>query len=156
MEISKINPRKIDVQPLSNFEIERLMYGVPGFEGVYAHNQIDSLKLKPKQGIIYNLEDTGQPGTHWVAIFIGDKHAEYFDSFGLPPDDRSLKCLQNSGKEPIYSDTQIQENSSIECGYYTMAFIRERAQGVSYSDFMHKFKQEPSSFNERLALILGK
>jgi len=130
-----------------------MMADVKGFLGVYAHNQVDSLK-PPKKGdsLIMNLDDSNQAGSHWVAFYFSPLHACYFDSFGVPPDNRSLKYLRKYDKPVIYSKIQLQEDQSSECGFYCMTFIRLMTEGNTFKETIQTFHSHPGAYNEKMAV----
>jgi hypothetical protein len=150
--------------PLSNFQINSKMRDVKGFLGCYAHNQLASLGNPIRgQSLIMNLENIGQSGSHWVAMYFGDHPggplcgaAEYFDSFGLAPDDRSMTYLGKYGKNIMYNREKLQLDSSQECGYYSMSFIRCRVSGLTMLQSINEFRNYPGTYNEKLALELSK
>ncbi|GFW50631.1 uncharacterized protein TNCV_2889331 [Trichonephila clavipes] len=42
--------------------------------------------LEENMCAIVNFDDSSQPGTHWLALFVNDKRElEFYDSFGQPP-----------------------------------------------------------------------
>ena len=97
-----------------------------------------------KIGIIYNLDISTQPGSHWVAVYIDNKHNEinYYDSYaGLstPLITKFIKSIAeqytNNNINPvvIYNDKRHQYGGS-ECGMYSMNFILERLHGTSMYD----------------------
>jgi len=130
-----------------------MMKDVDGFLGVYAHNEVDSLKA-PKMGdsLIMNLDDSNEAGSHWVAFYFSPRSACYFDSFGVPPDDRSLKYLRKYNKLVAYSQLQLQEDCSEECGWYCMSFIRLMAEGNTFRETIETFRDHPGQYNEQLAV----
>jgi hypothetical protein len=142
------------VEEISNFQIEDDMKGVPGFLGVYAHDQVGDVVPKEGDSLIMNLDTIHQGGSHWVAMYFGD-YAYYFDSFGVPPDDRSLDCLDKYDKDIRFSEEQIQEDCSQECGYYSMAFIRAMNSGMTFQEFLREFTSLPSEKNEKEAVEMA-
>ena len=97
-----------------------------------------------KIGIIYNLDVSSGEGTHWVAVFIDNKHNEinYFDSYGSLPTplikefiERLVENYKKNGITPtiIYNDKRFQYGHS-ECGVYSMNFILERIHGTTMYD----------------------
>ena len=69
-------------QPLTNFDITKLLKNVRNFRGVYCK---DLTPDNPKKGesMVVNLQDSSDGnGTHWVAMVYG-KDYEYFDPFGI-------------------------------------------------------------------------
>jgi hypothetical protein len=143
--------------PLSSVQINALMSSEKGFLGCAAHNQLVGLGV-PKTGgsVVMNLENSNQPGSHWVSFYFGPGTAEYFDSFGLPPDGRSFDYLNKSGKKVMWNNEKLQLNNSDECGYYAMDYIRGRNSGKSMSQVLNQFHGIPGSYNEAKAVKLAK
>ena len=92
-------------------------------------------------GLIYNLDTSDGPGTHWVAMFIDNKNNEinYYDSYGSMPiklikdfiNQLEMNYKKNKYKPiVIYNDKRHQYGGS-ECGMYSMNFILERLNGVN-------------------------
>ncbi len=114
---------------------------------------MDPFKLrsegKTKIGIVFNLDKTGQSGSHWVATFIDLKNKEkssqkdpveinYYDSYGDPPIPLIKLFLVRLGEKfllkgekvkILYNDKRHQYGNS-ECGVYSMNFILERLHGT--------------------------
>ena len=73
-------------------------------------------------GYICNLDKTGNPGTHYVAVWIErNQYPVYFDPFGAHPSFEMHKALL-----PFYyySAEDIQNINSGHCGEYCLAFIQ--------------------------------
>ena len=84
--------------------------------------------LTPKQGgYIINLQDTTDGnGTHWTAMYIFEKHVLYFDPFGFPVPTPIIKFLSKYSKsitKILRSTDQIQEETSIRCGWFCLYFL---------------------------------
>lgn len=97
-----------------------------------------------KIGIIYNLDVSKGPGTHWVAMYIDNKNNEinYYDSYGSHPTPLIHKFIERVTNEYksnkytpyiIYNDKRHQYGGS-ECGMYSMNFILERLHGTTMYD----------------------
>jgi len=106
----------------------------------------DTIPNKPVPGecAVMNLDSSGGKGTHWVAWVCSTdnntKFSVYFDSFGLPMPDNLLKYLKKIGKIFINNE-QIQQDSSVRCGYYCIDFI-ESCHGKSLSqiaDWLYEY-----------------
>ena len=70
----------IPPHPLTNFEIQLYYQNEPRFNGVYSR---DNLPNKTKDGgYVINLDEYSNIETHWVALYVNNKTATYFDSFG--------------------------------------------------------------------------
>lgn len=94
-----------------------------------------------KIGLVYNLDVSSGPGTHWVAVYIDNKNNEinFYDSYGSKPIKLIDIFLNNIKKKYedlnekaviIYNDTRHQYEGS-ECGMYSMNFILERLNNVN-------------------------
>ena len=108
-------------------------------------SNLDPYALKKKGintvGIIYNLDVSTGPGSHWTAVFITipKKQIDYFDSYGTKPQ-KNIKDFikqivmkyRENNEDPtvIYSDKRHQYGGS-ECGMYSMYFILKRLTGTS-------------------------
>ena len=67
--------------PLTNFEIQKYYKNEPRFNGVFSRN---NLPKKIKDGAyVINLDEYGDVGTHWIALFCNRNDIVYFDSFGV-------------------------------------------------------------------------
>lgn len=108
-------------------------------------SNIDIKSLKKnnihKIGLVYNLDVSTGPGTHWVAVYIDNKNNEinYYDSYGSKPITLIHQFINNlknkyrkSGYKPtvIYNDKRHQYGGS-ECGMYSMNFLLERINDVT-------------------------
>ena len=69
----------IQAHPLTNFEIQTYYRNEPRFNGIYSR---DNLLDKIKDGTnVINLDEYSDIETHWVALYVNNKTATYFDSF---------------------------------------------------------------------------
>ena len=67
--------------PLTNFEIQKYYKNEPKFNGVFPRN---NLPKKIKDGAyIINLDEYGDVGTHWIALFCNKNEIVYLDSFSV-------------------------------------------------------------------------
>jgi len=119
---------------------------------------------KTKLGIIFNLDEHDEPGSHWVAAFFDFKKCRilYFDSVGIPPPKTILNFLKKMkrscqqyylktfGKEKkgnIYAnETRFQFGNS-ECGVFSMNFIISNLQGDNIHE-MNKNEINDTAMNE--------
>jgi hypothetical protein len=108
-------------------------------------SKLDLINMKKKNinkiGIIYNLDLSSGPGTHWVAIYIDNKNNEinYYDSYSSHPTPLIHKFIENLSEQyfknnispvVIYNDKRHQFGGS-ECGMYSMNLILERLHGTT-------------------------
>ena len=66
---------------LTNFEIQKCYDSESRFNGVYSR---DNLPYNIKDGAyIKYLDEYYDIGTHWVALYVSNNDATYFDTFGV-------------------------------------------------------------------------
>ena len=80
-----LDQRKLNVlfpiHPLTNIEIKIYYQNEPRFINVYSR---DNLPNKIKDGVyIINLDEYSDIGTHWIALYVQNNDAIYFDNFGV-------------------------------------------------------------------------
>ena len=104
---------------------------------------------KKKIGVIFNLDEHWQSGSHWVALYADLEKGVcyYFDSYAVAPEKRVQNLMKRIGrfiksdlnKEPTidYNKTRHQKANS-ECGVYSMAFILRQLKGESFEDINSK------------------
>ncbi len=98
-----------------------------------------------KLGIIFNLDEHWQSGSHWVAGFanLKDGKSFFYDSYGIAPDKRARELLRRFAKfseeqfniraDSKHNKTRHQFGNS-ECGMYSMNFILELLEGKDFDD----------------------
>ena len=125
----------IPPHPLTNFEIEAHCQNENRFNGVCSR---DNLPDKRKDGVyIINLDEYSDVGTHWLALYVNDKIATYFDSFGIEHDPKEIKKFINN-KNIIANIYSVQNYDSIICGYFCIGFINYMFKGKSLTDVNKK------------------
>ena len=84
--------------------------------------------------------DKNSKGTHWVLLFIDKNTAVYFDSFGIEyiPQEVLNKIKDKSITHNIF---RIQDNESIMCGFYCIAFIEYMLARKTLFDYTNLFSQ---------------
>ena len=139
------------IKPLSNFDLMDWVkkLGVKYFRGVFSR---DGLPHNIRKGCgIINLDDIQGAGTHWVCYRYLTSVVEYFDPFGLIMPNEALKYFNTaspSGKQIVYSIDEIQNRSTVLCGYWCSYYFLERQQGKNILDVIHNphFDNDKSDF----------
>ena len=122
--------------PLTNFEIQAYYQNRPRFIGVYSR---DNLPDKIKDGAyVVNLDEYSNIGTHWIALYINNKTATYFNSFGIEHMSKEVKKFVNN-KNIIAKIFGIQAYDSVMCGYLCTGFIDYMFKGKSLADYTNFF-----------------
>ena len=116
------------------------------FRGVYSRDGLPR-KIRKECGII-NLDDIQGAGTHWVCYRNLTGVVEYFDPFGLIMPNEATECFNTSGKQIVYSIDEIQNRSTVLCGYWCLYYLLERQRGNSILDVIHNphFDNDNSDF----------
>ena len=70
----------------SDTQLRSRLRDVPGFVGVFAADKLPA-DFRPGQTLIANCDNTGMPGSHWIAMARDPSGKPlFFCSYGLPPD----------------------------------------------------------------------
>jgi hypothetical protein len=93
------------------------------FKGVYPSDKIPKLNKKKPYAII-NLDSSGMPGSHWVAIARYKNDVYIYDSFGRDYTE-ILPSLQKSKNGEVYNtDSDIEQKpSELDCGARCLAWL---------------------------------
>ena len=136
------------IKPLSNFDLMDWVkkLGINHFRGIYSRDGLPHA-IRKECGII-NLDDIQGPGTHWVCYRNIGNVIEYFDPFALIMPNEALKYFHTSGKRIVYSMDEIQNRSTVLCGYWCLYYLIERQRGKSTLDVIHNphFDEDNSDF----------
>ena len=135
--------------PLKNFEIQEYYQNEPRFNGVFSR---DNLPNNIKNGAsVINLDEYHDIGTHWVALYVNNKIAIHFDSFGDEHIPKEIMKFIVRRKKITYI-YRIQAYHSIMCGYFCIGFINFMFNGKSLIDYTNLFS--PNDFNKNDDIIL--
>lgn len=93
--------------------------------GTFACNMLMSYKIPVNKGLIINLSKKSEIGSHFVAVYVhSSEEITYFDSYGLPCYNKYiLDFLKKQKKRVICNKISIQDDRSLFCGFFCMAFI---------------------------------
>ena len=103
---------------------------------------------------VVNNEPSGQPGEHWVAIFIEgpDRPMEFFCSFGrsihtYPKYFNDFAVRNNLSVNESIIDLQSLDSSV--CGQHAIFFLYSRASGTSFSSFYVRYRRHTPCENDK-------
>ncbi len=116
-------------------------------------------KGKTKIGIVFNLDNHDQDGSHWVSFFCDfDRNAiYYFDSYGYnePKEVTTLvKRLQEQGKKlgkdiQFFVNTKRHQFKESECGIYSINFIERLLNNESFDNISLNVTKDDDMFLNR-------
>jgi hypothetical protein len=143
----------LEAPPLTNFDRDNALFHIKGYRGCFAKDALPR-KIKSREYSVGNLDNSGNPGTHWVAVVNDPKceYVEYFDPFGVMPSTEIHRYMKTAGKDIRYNDNQLQDIYSVRCGYFCCHYITERAKGKQPLDVLYALTQTPSAYNENIIL----
>lgn len=119
------------------------------FRGVYPSNNIPSFYEYP-YCLIANTDRYGEPGTHWIAIYVKDKdNAEYFDSFGEEPN-KDISSYLNQFVNINKNKTKIQSIYDNSCGAHVIYYIIQKCQNKTLKNII---KELNSQYNDSLVKL---
>ena len=95
-----------------------------------------------------NFDDKKSKKTHWVSLFIDINTAVYFDSFGIEynPQEVLNKIWE---KSVIHNIFRLQDNDSIVCGFYCIAFIEYMLPGKTLLGYTNLFSPNNYKKNDK-------
>ena len=64
--------------PLTNFEIQKYYQNQLKLNGVYSRDNLPKIK---DGAYVINLDEYSHIGTHWIALYVLNNNATYFDIF---------------------------------------------------------------------------
>ena len=122
----------------------------PRFNGDYSR---DNLPDKIKDGAyVMNLNEYSDIGTHWIALYVNDKIATYFDSFGIQHIPQEIKKFIIN-KNIIANIFRLQAYDSVMWGYFCIGFIDFMLKFNNLTDFTNLFS--PNNFKKNYDIILN-
>ena len=136
--------------PLTNFEIQEYYQNKPRFNGVFRRDNMSNNNIK-KGTYVINLDEYRDIGTHWVALYVNNKTATYFDSFGVEHIPREF--MKFITRKKIITDIyRIQAYDSIMCAYFGIGFINFMFDGKSLTDYTYLFSPNNLKKNDDIIL----
>lgn len=96
-------------------------FKIPHFRGVFMRNELSLMTPRRNETGIINLDSSSGNGTHWVAYSKKNNRVLYSDSFGLRPPPEVVQYFK--GHNLLYSNDQIQEFDSSNCGKLCLLFL---------------------------------
>ena len=123
---------------------------------VLACDQLPARIDRTKQAaFIINLDSSADAGSHWVGLYFdGLSQFTYFDSFGLPPRQQSIKTFikNNSNRPLVYNSRVLQDILTNSCGLYALYFVLKKARGATLNVILHPFSTLPNRqyINDRI------
>ena len=130
-------------------ELNSVLKSVPNYIRTFALDELDNLRISRLPCfLVVNLDNRGNPGTHWIAIAIYHNDVYVCDSLGtLLPSSSFPSGLINflhiiSFKKSLHITKQLQSEFADTCGFYSAVFVHEMAKYNSYERFLKSFSRD--------------
>ena len=122
--------KTIDVEEsLLSDEMTRMIAG-----GVYAADRL------PRTMYIANTDPHFKPGRHWVVIYFGEEHIEYFDSLGKQPNRIIEDYLILMGPNGYLRNVRrVQGTQSVNCGQFCLYYAYFKSRDISMDTILSSF-----------------
>ena len=126
--------KKTSKAGLSRQQIISLLNCSPHFLGCYAEDQVTFISIRSfPVFFIVNVDSSDSLGSHWIAVFLTTTTIEIFDPLGfqfhlwsrVPCKLLSFINLYATNRKLLISH-QVQNTSSMFCGFYCLFFILSR------------------------------
>ena len=122
----------------------------PRFNGAFSRKNLH--KILKDGAYVINLDEYGDLGTHWIALFFNRNEIVDFDSFGVERVPEEIKGFVEN-KNIIVNIVRVQANDSVMCGYFCIGFIDFILAGKKLTDFTNMFS--PHDFKKNDAITLS-
>ena len=147
-------------RPITNLDIQNWVeyLKIPNFGGVISRDQVKDCEMG--HSFVINLNESNEPGSHWVAMVFGSDLILYFDSFGLDPPEEVLMLCNKNRVNYAFNNTHYQSLTSVLCGYYCLFFLNETSRRLKpslahqslysiFNDVTEPLSHSDSEVNER-------
>ena len=130
---------------------------ISNFLGVFAVDQVCSLKSNQVGTIIVNTDPSYLPGCHLISLFLGDKDIFVYDPLCLYIyiSEYLKKFFIRMNKVLHFNTIQIQRLDSVMCGYHALVFCYVMKMGGGeqiFRSFLETFKPYNVINREQLSL----
>ena len=118
----------------------------PRFNGVYSRDNLPECSSTDKikdAAYVINLDEYSDIGTDRVALYLNNKTATYFNSFGVEHIPKEIKKIIGN-KDITANIFRMQRYDSIISGYFCVGFINYMFKCKSLTDFTNLFS--PNNF----------
>lgn len=123
-----------------------------GVLGVYPADRLPASVPSGLCGLIVNTDNSSQPGTHWLALFMHNKTAECFDSYGQRPGSYNpllTQWIERHASSVRVNRQRLQSDFSDVCGLYCVYFLRQRLLGRTMDQIVNSFRGSDTEANDR-------
>ena len=123
--------------PLSNIFINNLLKNEESYLNTFSKDEISL--IENNKSIIFNLQNSNQPGSHWIALSRNNNNIYIFDSFGIGYIPKNIyKIYKNF--DIITNIYRIQDINSNLCGLFCILFCLYKVDTKNkFIEFLNMF-----------------
>ena len=124
---------------MNSSQIHQSLNHLPGFIGVYASDQLSSIKKIDNFSLVVNTDPSHLSGRHWVAIVVRDSTCHVFCSLAEEPCTGNIVSFCRRFQRCFYNATASQSPRENTCAAFAIFVICEMSQGVSFTEVVTHF-----------------
>ena len=132
--------------PLSNIFINNLLKNEKSYLNTFSKDEIPL--IENNKSLIFNLQNSNQPGSHWIALSRNNKNIFIFDSFGIGHIPKNIYEIYKNFNiiTKIY---RIQHINSNLCGLFSILFYLYKVNSKNkFIEFLNLFNVNDYIKNE--------
>ena len=153
--------KKAKKEPLASTDLILLLRKRNNFIGCFPSDRLKTIYILAQPVFfIVNIDVSCEPGSHWIAVRIGNSTVEIFDSLGFNtrlwnsyPSDLFLFLNRYRISHKFFVTPILQPPNTFYCGLYCVYFIIYR-QNISFKNCVDKFSRALLNNNSKLASFL--
>lgn len=144
------------------------------FSGVYPCNHLPTKKIskypqffvinsctvprqnnKKKKNIVIESFDKDWKLCHWQSAAVFNSKVIFFDSSGLPPENKYIiRFLSKQKKLVEISTAAIQAQGSNLCGLFSLEFLHFISNGLSLNQYLSQFEKHPQRLEKNDEIVI--
>ena len=135
---------------MNTSQLHRAMMSEPlcrdNFIGVFASDKLPKTVKTYPACMIANVDDSKQPGSHWVAFFFDQEgQGQFFDSYGHSPQHYTTKfndLLNKNSNSWTFNRKKVQSDFTTVCGQYCLYYVLFRCKGGRLTEMLDLFGED--------------
>ena len=113
--------------------------------GVYPADRLPPVQKYPS-ALVVNSDPDGMRGSLWLAMYFDDhKKAEFFYSYGLPPEiyrNHFIQFLEKNSSHFVRNEVRLQSFNTTVCGQHCLFYLLHRCRNISMNKIVSVFTDD--------------